>query len=153
MIFIEWWLVWRFAVSILLILGGLSFGTAAKQHIPPALRALSMPAGFVGLLFLLLNIAAARCQIYSEPVYSPDGKSAARVRSSSVGGIPGGTEIELFTAHGLNSDSVFSGAWKAVAPEDIQWVSNSDLTVGYTGSKLSCKSTDAVNVRCTPLIR
>jgi hypothetical protein len=154
MVFIEWWLVRRFAVSLLMILAaGLCFRNSEKWQLPDWLRALSVPVGVLGVLFLFANIAALGVQSFSQPVYSPSGKSAARIRVAGVGNIGGGTEVELFTAHGFASVTIFSGGLDAIKREDIHWLTDTYLTLEYSGSMIHCDSTNEVMVRCVPSVR
>jgi hypothetical protein len=151
MIFIEWWLVRRFAICIvMLVASGLCFRNAEKWKLPDALRGLSMPVGVLGGLFLFATIAATAIQTYSKPVYSPGGDSAVRIRVAGFGSFNGTTEVELFTAHGFNSVSIFSGGIDAIEPQNIHWAGDSYLTLEYSGSMLRCESTSEVLVRCVP---
>src|SRR5580658_3436372 len=149
MFFIEWWLVRRLLIGALVSIGAAAifFGVRRNQN-PPGMvaRSIAAPAGVLALLFVLLNIGAAGCQSYSNPIYSPDHQSAVRIRVANIGGPGGSTDVELFTAHGFKTDSIFRGGWNAVEANDVRWVSDSELLVRYSGMMFGCDSTDDVKV-------
>lgn len=113
------------------------------------LQLLSVPVGALGALFALLTWGASGCQSYSTPLYSPNGKMAARIRTADEGALGGGTSVELFSAHGLDTNQLFQGGWRSVQPGDVRWTSDSELTISYEGEAYSCASAQTVKVRCT----
>jgi len=153
MLFIEWWLVQRLLIGVLICAGAAAFffgGRGGQNRPREVARSLAAPIGVLALLFVLLNIGAAGCQSYSIPIYSPDHQSAVRVRVANIGGPGGSTDVELFTARGFKTYSVFRGGWKTVEADDVKWVSDSELLVRYSGMMFGCESTDDVKVHCEP---
>jgi hypothetical protein len=153
MFFVEWWIVRRFVFSILLFFGSLLCATLVRRKrrlLRLPVQILSVPVALLGLLFVILNYAATGCRSYSNPIYSPDHKSAVRIMVADVGALGGSTDVELFTLHGFNTYTIFSGGSAAVKAEDVHWVSSSELVVQYFGTQYGGQDTSAVKVQCMP---
>lgn len=151
MLFIPWWLVWRLCLGFLAIAAAIFAlrrirGSASSYR--RLLRRLSRPLALAGGVFILLNLLIAGCQDYSPPVYSPDGKIAARLRSADEGILGESTTVELYTAHGFASGVVFRGPWESVDPSAIRWTSNSYLEIPFTDNVFYCGHAFHVSVHC-----
>lgn len=104
--------------------------------------------GASGVLFLLVFPNPVS---YSAPVYSPDHKMAARVRIYDASGFGGADNtVELFAAHGFERQDVFFGEYGSIDIRDVRWQSNSELEVGYHGTRYTCTNAFSVRVRCVP---
>ena len=113
--------------------------------------------GFVSLLgsfATLAFLALSSCNTHSALIYSPSGKIAARANDFDEGATGGGTFVTLHWAHGIRSQTVYSGGWKSVVPSDIKWANDSELTIHYDagfGAPIQpCSSTSQVKVSCIP---
>jgi uncharacterized membrane protein len=56
---------------------------------------------------------------------------AVRITDSDGGATGGETFVDLYSAHGFREQSLYSGGWKSVKPSDIQWKSDTELTIHY----------------------
>jgi hypothetical protein len=151
MVFIEWWLVERFAVLIALLLAscaGWWLVRNRRKSIRVAIIILSSPVAILSGLFLSLQVLAVGCLSYSPPVYSPDRSQAVRVRTDDEGATGGNSHVELFWNHGLSSQEVYWGSWKSVDVKDLTWESNTTLKVTHYPREYACKSSRAVTVSC-----
>lgn len=152
MFFIEWWLVQRFLFAALAIaLALFLFWKAEKRSRPTkwVARLLCTPVVILGILFLILEWSALGCLSYSAPVFSPDRRMAARIRTDDEGALGGSSSVELFSMHGLEREDLFVGGWKSVRPDGIRWADKSGLTIVYEGELDLCAGTRAVRVVCT----
>jgi hypothetical protein len=142
MAFIEWWIVRRVAFGLAMIaLGAFAFWIVRRKGRWP--RLLMRP--------LSLDCAGGSYRTYSAPIYSPDGKTAARIRTGGTGGIGSANIVELWSRHGFEEDDVFDVGWGGIEPQDIRWNNDSELTItyhGYPNGPDWCSSTPAVNVHC-----
>ena len=155
MLFVEWWLIGRICLGLLIIvLPTFSFWVVRNKRwqVRIPVRILS---GFVGLcgvltwMIMLVIVLAAWPHVYSVPVYSPNGKMAARIDDYNTSGFGAADNaVELFTLHGLKSDVVYLGEWNSVRTTDLRWRSDSELEIFYEGPPCECKSTRRVSVRC-----
>ena len=155
MLFIEWWMVGRFCLS-LLILAAAAFLLirGRKSRAQPRLRWLAWPLAVFGVLFLLVNVLTVAFQTRTPPVYSPDGKMAVRVRSADEGWLEESSSVELFRDHGLRADVVFRGGWEAVDASSLHWKSNSVLEIHYQetyeNGGHNCGRASGLSIRCIP---
>jgi hypothetical protein len=158
MIFVEWWLVERIGLGLLMLaLSVLGFWIVRKKGGPIRIPVQLFCAlvGLCGVLGLALTYwAVSTSTNHSAPVYSPHKNMAARIADYSAGGLGGAYDsVELFTSHGLKSDIVYSGEWNSVTAKDLHWKSDSELEISYEGPSCVCKSTDRVSVRCIRQLR
>jgi hypothetical protein len=110
---------------------------------------LVLGSSLFALLLLVTLVSTLPGNTYSEPVYSPNGKMAARVIEYNASGLGGADDtVKLFTAHGLSSDVVFFGKLKSVKAQNIRWKSDSELEISYEGTPYQCTSTRRVKVLC-----
>ena len=151
MIFVEWWAIERLCV-VLLIAATASFSIWSlrkkRWFVRFPIQLLLGVLLFVILsLFTLVSILPGNT--YSEPVYSPNRKMAARIVEYNASGLGGANDtVKLFGAHGLSSDVVFFGEFKSVKAENIRWKSDSELEIPYEGTPYQCTSTHRVKVVC-----
>jgi hypothetical protein len=153
MFFIEWWVVRRFAILLaLLAVSCVAIWLVRKQRrsLRIATAVLGSPIAVLATLFLGLQALAVGCLSYSEPVYSPDHRQAARVRTDDEGAIGGNSHVELFSKHGFSSTEVYWGEWRSVNAEDIRWLSDTELEIMHDGRMYECQSFSTVKVHCTP---
>ena len=119
-----------------------------------ALRFLGISfCGIVALLGSLCVVAflgLSSCDSHSALIYSPSRDVAARTNNFDYGATGGDTSVTLHWARGLRSQTIYSGEWRSVEPQDIQWNGDSMLTIYYLGDKRSCSSTPHVDVVCVP---
>ena len=86
---------------------------------------------------------------YSEPVYSPNRKMAARIVEYDASGLGGADDtVRVFAAHGFSSDVVYFGEFESVRAQNIRWKSDSELEISYEGTLYHCTSTRRVKVLC-----
>lgn len=152
MLFVEWWLVGRICLGLLISavpLLGLWVVRRRRGPIGIAVRIISALVAFCALLGWLFVLVMPWPHIYSAPVYSPNGRLAARIDDFNAGGFGGAyNSVELFTFLGFDSDVVYSGEWNSVGTEDLRWRSDSELEIVCKGPTCDCKSTQHVIVRC-----
>jgi hypothetical protein len=151
MVFIEWWLVQRFAVMIAVLIAsccGWWLVRNRRKSIRVAVIILSSPVAILTGLFLALQVSALGCLTYSTAVYSPDHSTAARVRTDDEGATGGNSQVELFWNHGLSSKDVYLGGWKSVDVKDLKWESNSTLVVQHDLPMYACESSPGIRVTC-----
>src|SRR5580704_7724679 len=129
MLFVEWWLVGRVCVAVLLIAAAVLSIWLARNMRWPVRIPVQVVSGLVLLcvLFLLtIVLALPSPHAHSVPVYSPNRRMAARIDNYDVGPLGGAYDsIEVFALHGLASDVVYSGEFKSVGAGDLMWKSNS----------------------------
>jgi hypothetical protein len=112
MLFIEWWLVKRFSVGLLMIAVAFIIWWFARRKGWPIRLPAHLISGLVVLYgFLVMWWVVASSHIYSVPIYSPNQKMAVRIDACNPGELGGPTydSVELFWAHGFISAVVFSG--------------------------------------------
>ena len=154
MVFIEW----KFVALICMIASTLTTGACGiclvrKKRWPirlsvRLLSSLLVLAAVLGALFLW---TFPNPTSYSVPVYSPNGKMAARVYEYDASGFGGAdNSVELFAAHGFKSRVVFFGEYGSVEITNVRWKSDSELDVSYHGTVYNCAGAFKVKVRCTP---
>ena len=151
MLFIEWWLVKRFSVGLLMVAVAFIIWWFARRKGWPIRLPAQLISGLVVLYgFLVMWWVVASSHIYSVPIYSPNQKMAVRIDAYNPGELGGPTydSVELFWAHGFNSAVVFSGEWKSVDKANLRWKSDSELEIYFRGTANACRSTPRVRVRC-----
>jgi hypothetical protein len=150
-ILVEWWVVERLCLLLLIVTAVcLIIWCARKQRwfVRFPIQLLSGLFLFA-LLFLVVLVSSLPGNTYSEPVYSPSRKMAARIVEYNASGLGGADDtVRLFTAHGFRSDVVFLGEFKSVKAQNIRWKSNSELEISYEGTPYQCTSTRGVKVIC-----
>jgi len=107
--------------------------------------------GLLGSLAMVLSLAFSGCSTSSALIYSPSGSFAARTNDFDGGAIGGDTTVTLHWAHGLRSQTIYGGGWKSVRPSDIEWKSETELTIhydAYVPLTWPCTSTPRVKVTC-----
>jgi hypothetical protein len=160
MLFIDWEIVGETTLALLLIAGGvIGFRSARKLRWRTArfgIRLMCMPLAGAGTLLglLLLLSTFSGCESISAPIYSPSLRAAVRVENFDYGATGGDTSVEVYWARGFRDAEVFSGAWKAVEPADVHWISESELRIDYRADGATdehhCRSTAAVKIVCSP---
>ncbi|MFL6302582.1 MAG: hypothetical protein ACJ72H_03490 [Candidatus Sulfotelmatobacter sp.] len=151
MIFIEWWAVERLCLLLLIVAtASLSIWSVRKKRwfvrFPIQLL---LGVSLFALLALVTLVLTLRGNTYSEPIYSPSRKMAARIVEYDASGLGGADDtVKLFTAHGFSSDVVFFGEFKSVKAQNIRWKSDSELEISYEGTQYQCTSTRRVKVLC-----
>jgi hypothetical protein len=151
MVFIEWWLVRRVCCGLALIaFGAFAFWLVRRKGPWPRLltRSFSLGIALIGSLVVTVGILPIGCLSYSPSIYSPNGRMAARIRISDEGATGGEDTVEIRSLHGFKQDDVFLGGWASVDRDDIRWLSDSELTISYSGELVSCSNTASVKVRC-----
>jgi hypothetical protein len=154
MAFIEWWIVRHVAFGLAMIaLGAFAFWIVRRKGRWPRLlmRPLSLGIALVGAFIVVYWLGSIGYRTYSAPIYSPDGKTAARIRTGGTGGIGSANIVELWSRHGFEEDDVFDVGWGGIEPQDVRWNNDSELTItyhGYPNGPDWCFSTPAVKVHC-----
>lgn len=152
---IEWWPCAVFSILLIFVASALiGFKFAGRVKLSLLRRSLRLICVLLGLLssFVAVLFAAVQgCETHSHSsmIYSPSGKTAARIDMDDAGAIGGSASVELFWAHGFRQAMVFSGDWGTVEPSDIRWESDSELLISYDGTIDSCHSTNSVKVTCS----
>lgn len=145
-------------VLVIALASALFWFTRRRKSLARIVGAITaVPLGMIGTLafgiFLLTELGG--CSGHGEPIYSPNGKSAAMIWFHDEGAIGGGSYVDLYDTHGLHYASAFDGEWKAVDQTDVQWNDDTHLTIhydhrdGYDEQK-TCKDFRAVKVTCIP---
>ena len=154
MFFIEWWIVRRVCIGLLMVAVATISFWSVRNHARPVrltVQFISTIVGLCGALGLwIMWWAVASGHVYSVPIYSSNQKMAVRVDRYNPGEIGGPTydSVQLFSAHGFNSDVVFSGPWGSLKRPKIQWRSDSELEIYYEGTTGVCTNALHVSVRC-----
>jgi hypothetical protein len=152
-VFIEWQSVVRvFVIVLMLTAGACGIWLVRMKRWPIRLpiRLLSSLLVLVGILGALFFWGFPNPNSYSVPVYSPNGKIAARVYEYNASGFGGAdSSVELFAARGLKSRVVFFGEYGSVEIANVRWKSDSELEVSYHGRAYTCTGAFNVKVRCT----
>jgi len=108
-----------------------------------------------GLLLGIFGCATAwNVTNHSTAIYSPDHLRALRINDTDSGALGGYTWVTLYSHHGLIGRTIFAGDWKAVEPQTVQWLNDSQIVIHYDASYLdhpTCKSVSGVSVRCEPV--
>jgi len=150
-IFIEWWLVERLCLLLLIVATAtltIWFVRKKRWFVRFPIQ-LFLGLSLFGLLFLVAVVSTLPGNTYSEPVYSPNRKMAARIVEYNASGLGGADDsVKVFTAHGFSSDVVFFGQFKSVRAQNIRWKSDSELDISYEGTPYQCTSTRRVKVLC-----
>jgi len=151
MVFIEWWIVRRLVILItaIALCSGFVWSVRGKRkRIKVPVMLVGSPVVILAALALALQVLAAGCLSYSAPVYSPSHSEAARVRTDDEGGLGGNSHVDVFRHHGLDSQEAYWGEWRSVGPEDIHWVSDTELKIEHDGPAYTCESMRSVKVTC-----
>jgi len=158
MLFVDWFFVMLVGAGVVIVVVSI-FGIRSARRMPKGSRRIVMlvicaPIGAIASLAILLMAAGSGCVTHSSAIYSPSGTMAVRIENADEGATGGSTAIELFWAHGFKEKTIYQGGWKSVEPSDIQWASNTQLTIHYSSSysagSYSCVSTFVVKVTCLP---
>ena len=151
MIFIEWWGIERLCLLVLIVVTAslIIWSVRKKGWFVRFPIQLVLGLFLFALLFLVVLVSSLPGNTYSEPVYSPDRKMAARIVEYNASGLGGAEDtVKVFTAHGLSSDVVFFGEFRSVKAQNIRWKSDSELEISYEGTPHQCTSTRRVKVLC-----
>jgi hypothetical protein len=150
-IFIEWWVVEQFCL-LLLIVATASFGIWSVRKKRWFVRfpiQLLLGVSLFALLAMDTLVSTLPGNTYSEPIYSPSRKMAARIVEYDASGLGGADDtVKVFTAHGFSSDVVFFGEFKSVRDQNIRWMNDSELEISYEGTSSQCTNTPRVKVHC-----
>ena len=156
MIFVEWWSIERVSL-LLLIAPAASLGIWSVRKKNWTIRfpiQLLLGLSLFALMVFVALVSILPGNTYSEPVYSPNRKMAARIAEYNASGLGGADDtVKLFTDHGFYSDIVFLGEFKSVRRENIRWKSDSELEISYEGAPYQCTSTRRVQVLCLDIRR
>jgi len=158
MFFVNWYLIRSVSVCFaLLCLGGWAVWAVRQKRwaVKISVIAISLPIGAVASFLLLLFVLGQLmgCESHGRPVYSPNGKSAARVETTDAGALGGDTVVAVYTAHGFRTKTVFFGGWRSVEDEDVLWTDDKNLTIRYehwTGfdEQKTCSDFGDIRVHC-----
>lgn len=151
MIFVEWWGIERFSVLLLIVATAslCIWSVRKKRWFVRFPIQLLLALLLFAVLFLVTTVSSLPGNTYSEAVYSPNRKMAARIVEYNASGLGGADDtVKLFTAHGFSSDVVFLGEFKSVKAQNIRWKSDSEVEISYQGTLYQCTSTRSVKVLC-----
>jgi hypothetical protein len=157
MLFINWWIVGGTILALLMIAAGVvGLGKAknlTRRTARFGVQIVSVPVAVAGILLALLLLlpTMSGCERVSAPIYSPSGRIAVRVYDFDEGATGGAASVEVFWARGFRRSNVFSAPWEAVEPSGIHWISDSEMTIEYSGGAadhIYCASTAAVKIVC-----
>jgi hypothetical protein len=150
-IFIEWWGIERLCLLVLVVATAslIIWSVRKKRWFARFPIQLVLGLFLFALLFLVTLVSSLPGNTYSEPVYSPNRKMAARIVEYNASGLGGADDtVKLFTAHGFSSDVVFFGEFNSVKAHNIRWKSDFELEISYEGTPHRCTSTRRVKVLC-----
>ncbi len=152
MLFINWRLiqVWTVGVSLLFVSVWTMQAVRKKKalfRVPSQLLSACVASISVLLLFLI-TLGAIGCEKHGVPIYSPNGKYAARCEDYDSGGLGGNTGVQLFADRGFDTKFIFMGGWKSVESQNVKWLSGTELEVDYLGEMISCNDAGRIKVRC-----
>jgi hypothetical protein len=156
MVFIEWWLVCRFAILFgVLILACISIWLVRRRRrlVRIVVAVIGSPIAVLAALLLGLQALPLGCLSYSAPIYTPDHTKAARVRTDDEGATGGNSQVEIFWNHGFSAEDVYWGEWRSVDGPDIRWISNNSVEIIHDDPMYDCHSTPNIAVRCIPRIK
>jgi len=131
-IFIEWWVVGRLCLLLLTVATAslIIWSVRKKRWFVRLPIQLLLGLALFALLFLVTVVSTLPGNTYSEAVYSPNRKMAARIVEYNASGLGGADDtVKVFTAHGFSSDVVFFGEFKSVRAQNIRWKSDSELEI------------------------
>lgn len=161
MVYIDWWRLMAEGVGLLFI--GLFVGlpisaillvSDARWFIRMPVRALAtlVICASISVLSFLALLANLTASTYSFPVYSPKHRHAARIETYDAGGLGGGSNVHIYTWHGLISRTVYYGGWDSVQSSGLYWISDSQLQIwyDYNAGEPHCQSMGKVSVTCVP---
>ena len=122
------------------------------------LQVLSVLVAGISALILLLFLGGRVISksANSELLYSPDRRLALRVESESTGALGGGTDILLYSHHGLTSRFIYVGEYESVQLDDVHWVNDREVLISYPKSPqdrppYKCGGTFGnIQVQCAP---
>ena len=118
-----------------------------RTRILTAIIATPFTLAALGLSALFIFIATTSSSNNSDPIRSPDGKRAARIETWSGFLNVSGTNVRIYSLHGLLSSSVYGGGEQSV--EEVRWLNNHTLEVRYSNDYgHTCDSTRNVHVIC-----
>lgn len=109
-------------------------------------------AGCVSACFFIW-VASFYRQTVSQPISSPNGRFAARVETwEGFFATDGGTNVKIYSLHGLGSAWAYGGDEYSVEPGNVRWVDDRTLEVRYSyDDEHTCKSTRDIRVICLPI--
>lgn len=162
MIFIDYRLILLFAVPVILLalsVWGNAFVGRGKDSLVRSLARIAM-IGLGSLSSLALLIIGCETiwtsTTNSNPIFSPDHKSAVRVIVDDAGALGGDTAVDVYTNHGFKNGTILAGDWKIVEAKDIHWLSNTEILIEYDATSGShqpdCKRFNDIHVICQPLV-
>lgn len=111
--------------------------------------ALATPLALVGVVFAAVALLVVFTPtINSPPICSPDGARVARVETWGNMGTYG-TDVKIYSLHGLVASPVYSGAEQSVDSANVRWLDSHTLVIQYAADGYgTCASTRSVRVLC-----
>ncbi len=108
-------------------------------------------AACVALLMVMMFISID-WNHHSQPLFSPNGKVAARINYWSGFGNSGGSDVVLHSAHGLWTKRVFDSV-EDIPVENLVWRSDKELWIYYSpdAGYSRCISSSSISVRCVAI--
>jgi hypothetical protein len=155
MIFIDWRQLWLIGLPpTLAALCVLLIRQAKRQprwsRLLVWLTATPLLLASSALTVFFIWIVLSHRQTVSQPIYSPNGKFAARVETwEGFFAGDGGTNVKVYSLHGLRSAWAYGGGEYSVEPGTIHWLDDHTLEVRYTyADEHTCGSTQNLHVIC-----
>ncbi len=162
MVFLNYVLLFVFATCVVLVSASIwafRFVRSRRPFSRISVRCLAVFVVACSILTACLSTILALTKITPSPIYSPDRKRALRVDYADSGALGGVTFVMLYSNHGLQSDVIFSQEGRTVRPENLRWISDSEILVPYSiysprYSPQVCAGPARVKVRCveTPAV-
>jgi hypothetical protein len=105
------------------------------------------------LTVFFIWIVLSQRQTVSQPIYSPNGKLAARVETwEGLFAGDDGTNVKVYSLHGLSSAWAYGGDEYSVEPGNIRWLDDHTLELRYTyDDEHTCDSPREIHVICLPI--
>ena len=152
MIFMEWWIVERVSVVVAVIAAAVGLFITARRRrawIRYTLQGVALLIALGVAAVSLLVVSLPDANHYSDPLYSPNHKLAARIAEYDAGPLGGAdTSVEVFSHAGFVSHRVYIGEFKTVGVGDLTWNGDSELRITYYGAAYRCSGTKSIRVIC-----
>jgi hypothetical protein len=137
MLLANWWFSGLLSVALIMIALAI-YGLEVAPRIPHLLvrvgvRIVCASVALLASLIAILFVAASGVREPLGPNLLALKGCCGPNRKCRRGATGGETSVELFWAHGFQTQTVYDGEWKTVEPSDIRWTSDTELTIHYSG--------------------
>lgn len=152
MILVDWFAAAPFiVVATVFVVSVFAFRKSVQWRFTPRLltRVASLPASVLsGFSLLFLIIVVTVCDTSYPAEYSPSRNAALRVTNSDWGGVGENSSISLWQKRGFRQQLIYWDSFMGVSPEDVTWLSDSEILVRTNDSTGRCTNAPGITVRC-----